>query len=264
MSQITYYWTWAAINPNVDTTYFVISLWDKKLYVDTGNGMNLAQRVLRKEITMPRYLFMTHCHTDHLLGLPHLIRVIWNNPITLLISTSLEIKVRQLMHIVGKWKRYEKKIDSWQISFIYIDKNESIEIYDRTIRPINLYSKKTEQFWFELFFEDKHIVFFWDEAINIMKRDDLDRFISCDRLLCEAFCTSDKIKQKKPYEKAHISSQDTWKIAHTLQAKHLIISHICEEMNQDRNLQLEEIKKDAQKEYSGNVYAPTDWMIIDI
>ncbi|USN55900.1 MAG: hypothetical protein H6765_05020 [Candidatus Peribacteria bacterium] len=29
--------------------------------------MSLAQRVLSKKIDMPRYLFLTHCHTDHFL-----------------------------------------------------------------------------------------------------------------------------------------------------------------------------------------------------
>jgi hypothetical protein len=51
---IKYFWTWAALNPNVDTTHFVIEQWKKKLYVDAWNGIGLAQRVLRGEVFVRR------------------------------------------------------------------------------------------------------------------------------------------------------------------------------------------------------------------
>jgi metal-dependent hydrolase (beta-lactamase superfamily II) len=144
---IQYYWTGAAINANVDTTHFVIWEWGKRLYVDAWWWMSLWQRVLRWEIEMPKYLFMTHCHTDHLMWLPFMIRIIWNNSMTLFLTSELAQKVKEIMFIVGKWPWYEKKIENKNIVLHIIDEDSEIGIYDWKIKPINLYSKKVEQYW---------------------------------------------------------------------------------------------------------------------
>lgn len=258
MVSITYYWTWAALNPTVDTTHFFIESEWNRLYVDAGNGMKLAQRVLSQEIEMPRYIFITHCHTDHLLWLPHLIRATRNAKMTIIITHELAEKVRDIMYIVWKGKWYDNKIDNGNIDFIYIDESKSIELFWRQLTPINLYSKKAEQYWFELKVDGKHIVFFWDEAIDVLQRDDLEKYKNCDVLLCEAFCTDANKEKRDPHSKAHITSYEAWQIGTMLEAQKIVISHIAEDIDIPRKEQLDQIKQDTARSFAWEVIVPED------
>ena len=262
--KITYYWTWAALNPNVDTTHFQISSWENILHVDAGWWMSLTQRVLRKEIAMPKYIFMTHCHSDHLLWLAHLIRIIKDNYMTILASSQMKNKIHDMMYMIGKWEFYDTKIEKWNIDFIEVNEWEKISIYDRELTPINLYSKKTEQFWFDLKTSDKHIVFFWDEAVWVLERDDLSKYEWCDRLLCEAFCVNETVDLMKPYDKAHITAEDAWAIWTRLQANNIIISHVAESYWTPREEQLKQVMKEVSIKYEWNVCVPSDWEIIHL
>jgi len=64
-----------------------------------------------------------------------------------------------------------------------------------------MYSQKNEQYGFILHSSNKKIIFFGDEAIDILQRDDQDSLSNADRLLCEAFCTDAEKENKQPYEK---------------------------------------------------------------
>ncbi len=260
--KIQYYWTWAALNPNVDTTHFQISDGVNVLHVDAGAWMSLTQKILREEIEYPKYIFMTHCHSDHLLWLAHLIRIIGNNNIVILASISLKEKVKVMMYLIGKWEWFDSKVENWNIEFKIIKEWESLTIYDRVLTPINLYSKKTEQFWFQLKTKDNHIVFFWDEAVDVMNRSDLSSFEWCDWLLCETFCTMDQVDKMQPYSKAHIASHDAGKIWTRLKAKNLVLSHIAEVHGVSRDIQCEQVKKESSSFYDWNVVVPSDWEVI--
>ncbi len=261
---IQYYGTGAAVNANVDTTHFVIYEWEKRLYVDAWWWMSLGQRVLRGEITLPKYLFMTHCHTDHLMWLPFLIRVIWDGTINIFLTKKLAEKVKQIMYIVWRWERYEKKIETNNIVLHLIDQNSEIDIYDWNIKPINLHSKKVEQYWFQLKWSWKHIVFFWDEAVDVLNRNDLDSYMWCDWLLCEAFCAQQHKKKMDPGGKAHVTSLEAWNIAKQIDAKNVILSHIAEDIELDRSKQIDEMKMDMHSVYDGNVVIPKDGDVIEL
>ncbi len=262
--QITYFGTWAALNPNVDTTHFEISDWKNLLYVDAWAWANLTQKVLRWEIDMPSYIFMTHCHSDHLLWLAHLIRIIRDKSMKIICSTSLKEKIFQLMYLIWKWERFDKKVAMWNIEFINVIDWEAIEIYDWVMIPIDINSEKTEQFWFELKIKDKHIVFFWDEAINALDRNDLIKYEWCDWLLCETFCAENQKEVMRPYQKAHITAYDAWKIWSRLRASNMVLSHIAETQWLPRNQQLMDIKWEAESIFEWKVYTPIDGESITI
>jgi metal-dependent hydrolase (beta-lactamase superfamily II) len=72
--------------------------------------MSLSQKILKEEAPMPKYLFMTHCHADHFLGLPYILRVIKKNVLTIFLTRNLFKKFSDLMSIVGKKKWFLNKI----------------------------------------------------------------------------------------------------------------------------------------------------------
>ena len=109
--QITYFWTGAALNPYMDTMHMLLEENNNKLYIDAGWGMSLMQKILRKEIEQPRYIWITHCHSDHLLWIIHLLRIHKRWLLTILCSEEIEKKIEQLMVIVWQQKLYNKQID---------------------------------------------------------------------------------------------------------------------------------------------------------
>lgn len=265
--KITFHWVWAAINESMDNTYFLIEDWDNKLQVDCGWWLWLMQKVKRKEINFNN-LFITHKHTDHLLWFFKFARDVkdWWNIEKLKVYCSLDVektilKVVDVMEI--NW--IKKAINNWNIVFDNISDSENLKLDSFEITPINLNSNKIEQYWFFLKNNKKNILFFWDEAVKILDREDLKEFYWADYLICEALNPEDMdveygwiINNKKI---CHITSREAWKIANKLKVKNLILIHTWENIPWWR---VEELKKDASREFNWNIIVPNEWDILDL
>lgn len=263
--KIKFFWVWAAFNESMDNTYFLLEDWKNKLQVDCGGGLNLAQLVKRWEIDFEN-IFITHSHSDHILWFFHLHRVVWQfiKILNIYCSKNVENNIRQISKLIT-WKEKNKMFDNWIINFINNDNLEKQNISDFEIEPINLNSKKMIQFWFILKYRWKKIVFFWDEAVWVLERDDLEKFYWADYLICEALTIDiDDIKNwwNINLEKiCHISAKHAWKIANKLKVKNLVLIHTFEFVWENRQLIL---KNDAKKEFSWNVIIPEAWDILEI
>ena len=258
--RIKFFGVWAAFNESMDNTYFLIEDWEKKLQVDCGWGLNLWQLVKRWEIHF-NDIFITHCHSDHLLGFFHLHRAIWNiiSKLNVYCSKNVENNVRQISKLItGKAKN--EMFNNWIINFINNDNLEKQNIWDFEIEPINLNSKKMIQFGFILKYNWIKIVFFWDEAVWVLERDDLDKMKQADYLICEAL-TIEKNDTKNWWKinlekMSHISAKTAWKIANKLNVKNLILVHTHEFVWKNRQQLL---KEDAKTEFSWNIIVPNQW-----
>ena len=263
--QIKFFWTWAALQPTKDNTYFLIEDWKSKLQVDCWGGLWLAQRVRRWEISFNN-LFITHSHSDHLLGFFHLLKIFWRNEskdktkFNIYCSKKIESNIRTISGIT-LWNGSKRRLDN--INFFYNDDLIEKKIWDFSLIPLNLNSIKMEQYGFLLKNKWKKILFFWDEAINILERDDLDELSEIDYLICEALIpeydsidwgwNTDLVKFQ------HISAKQAWKIATKLNAKNLILIHTRE--IEDRVIKL---KKDAELSFNWNIIIPNDWYLLKI
>jgi ribonuclease Z len=98
------------------------------LFVDAGGGMSLMQKILRGEIPKPEHLWITHCHSDHLLGIVHVLRVHKSGNLTIYCTQEIQDKIAQLMSIVGQEKLYLKQIHEHLIQYVLIDSGEEITI----------------------------------------------------------------------------------------------------------------------------------------
>lgn len=260
--KITYFGTWAAINKSVDTMHMKLFDATNALFIDTWWGMSLMQRILNWQEVI-NHLYMTHCHSDHILGIAHVLRVTKQRPLQLYCTEDLESRISVLMEIIWKGAYYSDLKNNWNICINYISQWTDIAIWNRTISPINLFSSKVEQHGFMLTQEHKKLVFFGDEAIDILNRKDLDQYVWADWLLCEAFCSDEDKELKKPYEKQHITAKDAGNIATVLKAKNLIISHIADYTN-NRKDQLVELQQDASTSFSGPIIVPHDNDTLDL
>lgn len=251
--KIKFFWVWTALQPNIKNTHFLIEDWDDKLQVDASWWLSFAQKVKRKELEFDN-IFLTHTHTDHFLWFFNLLRVI--KKLNVYCSVKVENDIRVISKIVLN-KNWNNKLDNGNIKFFYNDDLKVKEIWNFKITPINLNSKKVEQYWFLLEINNKKILFFWDEAVWILDRNDLDIFVWVDYLICEWLIPE---YQSKKYwweidllKMSHISARETWRIATKFKAKNLIIIHTKEIENR-----IDELKNDAKLEFNWNIIVPND------
>jgi ribonuclease BN (tRNA processing enzyme) len=262
--KIKFFWVWAALNKNMDNTYFLIEDWENRLQVDCGWWIWLAQRVRKTEAYFEN-IFITHKHSDHFYWFFHLPRLFKTNELkklTVFSSKDVEKTIRWIVELTN-FSAWIKYLWNWKISFKNIDNLEKQSIWDFELEPINLNSKKIEQFGFLLKYKWKKILFFWDEAIWVLNRKDLEKFVWVDYLICEAL-NLDKRDMKKWWdidlEKiCHISAKHAGKIAKKLQVKNLILVHTHEFENRQ-----ELLKNDAKQEFNWNIIVPNQWDIVEI
>lgn len=265
--KIRFHWAWAATNESMDNTYFLIEDWKSNLQVDCGWWLWLMQLVKRWDINFNN-LFITHKHTDHLLWFFKLARVIkkWQNiqKLNIFCSTDVEKTINGVIDIM-EINQIKNSIHNWTLNFNNISNREIINIDNFEITPINLNSDKMEQYWFYLKNKDKSILFFWDEAVKVLERNDLDDFKWVDYLICEALNPEYmniefwwKVDNKWFY---HITSREAWKIAKKLNVKNLILVHTRENIPGWR---VEELTKDAALEFDWNIIVPNGWDILEI
>lgn len=264
--KINFYWVWAALNKTMDNTYFLIEDWDNKLQVDCGGGLGLAQIVNRDDSSFEN-IFITHKHSDHLLWFFNLIRTIRNKKIEKLnvyCSSDVEKTIRGVIDIMNIWS-WKQALKDWKLIFKIIDDEVQVNIWKFELEPINLNSKKIEQFGFLLTYDYKKILFFWDEAVWVLSRNDLDRFIWIDYLVCEALNPDFmniknwwKVQNKKI---SHITARESWKIANKLKVKNLVLVHTLEDIPWDRQSVL---KNEAELEFDWNIIVPNQGDVLEI
>jgi len=255
--KIKFLWVWGALAPNLLNTHFLIEDRENRLQVDCGWGMTLAQKIRKKEIYFED-IFITHVHTDHILGFFNMLRTITVEipKLNVYCSKKVENDIRTISKIVLK-KGINDFFDNGIVNFINIDDLENKKIWEFSLKPINLNSIKMEQYWFLLEHKNKKILFFWDEAFRVMQRDDLEKLSWIDYLICEALVPENfTIKDwwKMDIDKTHhITARQAWRIASKLKAKNLIIIHTKEIENRQ-----ELLKNDAKKVFDWNIIVPND------
>lgn len=247
----------------MDNTYFLIEDLENKLQVDCGWGLKLAQLVKRWEINF-KDIFITHCHTDHFLWFFNLFRTISNEipKLNIYCSKFVEKNIREISKLIIS-KNKNEMLNNWTVNFINNDDLEKQYIWEFEITPINLNSNKMIQFGFLLKYNWIKILFFGDEAVWVLEREDLVELAWVDYLICESLnIDSNDIKNwwNINLEKmSHISGKHAWKIAKKLKAKNLILVHTHEFENR-----VELLKNDAKSEFDWNIIVPKEWEVIEI
>jgi len=263
--KIHFYWVWAALNESMDNTNFLIEDWDSRLQVDCTWGLSLAQRVKRKEAIF-NSIFITHKHTDHILWFFNLIRTVsygFLNGLNVYCSKDLEKTINDVIKALD-FNSWVQIIKEKKLVFNNIEDRKTENINWFKLTPINLNSKKMEQYGFYLEWSNKKILFFWDEAINILSRDDLEEFYWVDYLICEALLTHEMSIEGwwtiDNVRMSHITAKKAWKIATKLWIKNLVLVHTYEVFDWNRQ---EILIADAKGEFNWNVFVPNPWDVIE-
>lgn len=241
-------------------TCFAIRKEEEYFLVDAGGGNGIFKQLKLAEIpvTAIHDIFITHAHTDHILGMVWMVRKI----AAMIISGKYQGTCRIYCHkeagdallticAVTLAQKFLKWIGD-RILICEVEDGEEKEILSMPVRFFDIGSTKMKQFGFQMEIEGKKLTCLGDEPFHEGERK---YAADSDYLLCEAFCLYEDRDVFKPYEKHHSTALDAGRLADELSVKNLVLYH-----TEDASLSTRKANysKEAEKNFQGKVYVPDD------
>ncbi len=247
-------------------TCFVIQNENGNFLVDTGGSIEIIKR-LRKvniEIGDVRNIFISHNHTDHILGLIWMLKRLGVASINGKIKNKINIYCNDVVYesIMGisKCTLPEKIIEEiFKIIDFHILKNdEQININGIKYTFFDINPRDTKQFGFESVINGKRLMFLGDETLN---PNLYERVKNADYVMHEAFCLDSEESIFHAYQKNHSTVKSVSKTMNELNVKNLILYHTEESHGIERKkLYIEEGKNN----FNGNIYVPDELEVIEL
>ena len=264
--QVTFLGTGCAMVLRRYNTCFLLENEDDKLLVDAGGGNEILVRLERIGVKIRDIggIFVTHSHSDHILGVPWVIRSVgtaiaeagYTGTFTVAACRETLEHVRSICEMI-LGKKITKYFDS-QIIFKEVTDGEKLHFAGFDMECFDICSKKMKQFGFLLELPDgKKLCFPGDEPL----KPECEKYAKgAQWLFSEAYCLySDKDKYL-PYQRSHVTALDTGRLAGNMGVDNLVIFH-TEDYGDDRR---ELMSAEAKSEFSGNVYVPEDMETIKL
>lgn len=242
-------------------TCFLLQDGDTRLLVDAGGGNGILTQLERAGVALQdiHHLFITHAHTDHLLGCIWVVRLVaqligreWYEGQLHVYSHHRALSV---LHQCCQLMLPEKDFAHIGQEIIFEENTDGKQFSIGTIRltAFDIHSTKEQQFGFRATMSDgTTVVCLGDEPFNELCRPYAE---NADWLLSEAFCLYQDREHFQPYEKHHGTVIDTARVAESLKAKNLVIYH-----TEDRHLDTrhEAYTQEAAKAFTGRIFVPDD------
>lgn len=237
------------------------------LMVDAGGGNGIFRQLYKAHLQFEdiRHLFVTHAHTDHILGVIWLIRKIsplinkgrYKAPFTIYCHDGVKHAIEVMCSLLLPRKIGSAVGDT--IILREVTDGETVEIDDMKVTFFDICSTKLKQFGFKAVLPSgKTVVCLGDEPYSTHEKPYAE---GADWLLCEAFCLYNDRATFRPYEKNHSTALDAGKLAGELGVKNLLLYH-----TEDTNLSQRKATYtvEAKSVFDGNVCVPDDLEVIDL
>ena len=204
-------------------------------------------------------IFMSHEHTDHLLGLIWLIRMIatkmkkgqYEGNLNIYCHADLKEIILTITRLTVQAKFFN--MIGERIFIHPVEDNEERDILGYHVTFFDIHSTKAKQFGFTMNLKNgKKFTFLGDEPYQeheeVYAKD-------ADWLLHEAFCLYADRDKYKPYEKHHTTVKEACENGEKLGARNLILYH-----TEDKNLanRRELYTAEGSLYYHGNLIVPDD------
>lgn len=246
-------------------TCFIVKDKGDMLMVDAGGGNGILRQLKKADVDIAdiHHLFVTHAHTDHILGVIWVIRIIMQKVLAGKYEGQLHvygndkvIKVINTICDLTLHKNYSKQIGN-QIVLHQLNDGDSFNVGSMQLKCFDIMSRKEKQYGFTLLFDNgKKLVCMGDEPCN---ESTLHYAEGADWMMCEAFCLYADRDIFKPYEKFHSTALDAGKLAERLGVKNLVVYHT---EDTDLGNRKERYSAEVKKNFKGNVIVPDDLEII--
>ena len=257
-------------------TCFTIEENGSHFLVDAGGGNGILKILEEEKISLLSIhdIFVSHAHTDHMLGVIWVLRLIGH----MIVAGKYEGELRVYCHkelataieTICGFTLPAKVMDVFgkRIRFIPVEDRETHQVLGKEVMFFDIHSKKEKQFGFVMKLQseagetetqkEKQLVFCGDEPLNEELTELAD---DAEWMLHEAFCLYEDREIFKPYEKHHSTALDAAKLAQRLHVKNLILYH-----TEDTKLAMRKALYTAEgsKGFSGNLFVPDDREAIEL
>lgn len=276
MNQITMLGTGNATVSQIYNTCFLLQTSSTLLLVDAGggNGILLQLKKVNVQISDIHHLFVTHAHTDHVLGVIWVIRMVaqckgYEGLLHVYGNDKVMKVIKTIIDMILAKKQLAKVAE--RVVFHQLEDGDSFEVGDMKLECFDIHSTKEKQFGFraelpassdddasEIHAKPLVLACLGDEPYNEQNR----RYIEgADWMMCEAFCLYADRDTFKPYEKCHSTALDAGKLADELGVKNLILYHTEEKTLATRK---ENYTREAAENFKGRIFVPDDLEVIEL
>ena len=272
MNQITMLGTGNATVSQIYNTCFVLQTPSSMMLVDAGEGNGILSQLKKAGIQISdiHHLFVTHAHTDHVLGVIWVIRMVaqckgYEGLLHVYGNDKVMKVIKTIIDMILAKKQLAKVAE--RVVFHQLEDGECFEVGDMKLECFDIQSTKEKQFGFRAELpgtsEDNHakplvLACLGDEPYNELNR----RYIEgADWMMCEAFCLYADRDTFKPYEKCHSTALDAGKLAAELGVKNLILYHTEEKTLDNRK---ENYTCEAAENFKGRIFVPDDLEVIEL
>lgn len=264
MNKITMLGTGNALVSHIYNTCFVLETDKTQLLVDAGGGNGILAQLRKANIpiTNIHHLFVTHAHSDHILGVVWVIRMVAQcKEYVGKLHVYGNEKVMRVIHTINNMVLAKKQLDKVDERVIYheLEDGDQYEVGDMQLTCFDIHSTKEKQFGFRAEMPNgTTLACLGDEPYNEANRQYIE---NADWMMCEAFCLYADRDVFKPYEKNHSTALDAGKLAEELGIKNLILYHTEEKTIATRK---ENYTREAAEHFNGKIIVPEDLEVIEM
>ena len=267
MEQLYVFGTGNAAVIHYYNTCFAIRNEDRFFMVDAGGGNGILQILDKMNVQYSQIhdLFVTHEHTDHLLGVVWMVRFIatrmlngtYDGDLNIYCHDQLTSTIDTFCRLTLQGKFYRLIGD--RIHLIPVHDGETLSIMDYEVTFFDIHSTKARQFGFTTTLKNgKKLTCVGEEPYNPICAPYVE---GSDWLLHEAFCLYGERKRFKPYEKHHSTVMDAARLAEELHIGNLVLWH-TEDKSVGRRKEL--YLNEGKQYYHGNLFVPDDGEILEL
>lgn len=261
-TRITMLGTGSAMSINYYNTCFYIHTPGGGMLVDGGGGNAILRRLIDAGIPFDsiRHMFVTHCHTDHILGAVWMIRqlapmmargshpgpftIYCNDVVAHALFTMCDLMVpRDVFAAIGH-----------NVVLQQVQHGQTLAIDDMRVTFFDIGSPVDKQYGFNALLPDgQRLACLGDEPCRPCSHAHVR---GCDWLMCEAFCLYDERDTHEPYRKGHSTVRDAAIVASQLEAAHLVLYHT--EDSRPAAARAAAYRAEAAQHYPGPILVPAD------
>lgn len=270
MNKITMLGTGNATVSQIYNTCFVLQTSSTLMLVDAGGGNGILSQLKKVNVQISdiHHLFVTHAHTDHVLGVIWVIRMVaqckgYEGLLHVYGNDKVMKVIKTIIDMILAKKQLAKVAE--RVVFHQLEDGDCFEVGDMKLECFDIQSTKEKQYGFraELPSSDESgkplvLACLGDEPYNEQNR----RYIEgADWMMCEAFCLYADRDTFKPYEKCHSTALDVGKLAEELGVKNIILYHTEEKTLATRK---ENYTREAAENFKGRIFVPDDFEVIEL
>ena len=242
-------------------TCFALHDGRQAILVDAGGGNGILHMLNQAglDLTSIRHAFVSHQHTDHLLGMIWIIRRVatlmlsghYRDDFHIYAGGGLTETIRTIVHLT--LAPVMADLVDKRILLREVQDGEKCLLENYPFTFFDIGSNLTRQFGFTARLHNgRSLVFLGDEPLHEAGRPHAEH---CDWLLSEAYCLYAERMTFRPYEKFHSTVREACEAAASLAVRNLVLWHTEDTRLAERKHRYTE---EGRRYFDGKLFVPDD------